>query len=131
MSLRDIPSSFLVIKTLIIITTNHNIIVVLVLFKLHVLFSNVIFTIVFHRKHIISILYWLLLFCFPKGLGAGAGCFGSLEPEPEPEPEQPGKKSGAGAAKKLAGSSALQKDKNMRKLYFSYSSLAKILSFYG
>ena len=38
------------------------------------------------------------------------------------------KKSGAGAAKKLAGSSALQEDKK-HKLYFSYSSLGKILSF--
>ena len=39
------------------------------------------------------------------------------------------KKSGAGAARKLAGSSALREDKNIRKLYFSYSSLGKILSF--
>ena len=36
---------------------------------------------------------------------------------------------GAGAARKLAGSSALREDKNIRKLYFSYSSLGKILSF--
>ena len=43
------------------------------------------------------------------------------------------KKSGDGAAKKLAGSSALR-DKiksNKRKLYFIYSSLGKIVSFYG
>ena len=47
------------------------------------------------------------------------GVFGSLEPEPlkknlEPdsEPEPLGKKSGAGAAKKLAGSSALVEDNN-------------------
>ena len=36
---------------------------------------------------------------------------------------------GAGAARKLAGSLALREDKNIRKLYFSYSSLGKILSF--
>ena len=39
-----------------------------------------------------------------------------------------GKKSGAGAAKKLAGSSALREDKRIRKLYFSYSFLGKIFS---
>ena len=35
----------------------------------------------------------------------------------EPEPEPLGKKSGAGAAKKLVGSSALLEDKNIRYLY--------------
>ena len=64
----------------------------------------------------------------------GAGCFGSLEPEPEQIEEKNRsrsrleKKSGAGAAKKLAGSSALRED-SIRKLYFSYSSLGNILSF--
>ena len=41
------------------------------------------------------------------------------------------KKSGAGAAKKLAGSSTLREDKSIRKLYFSDSSLGKIVSFHG
>ena len=44
------------------------------------------------------------------------GVFSSLEPEPleekKQEPELLGKKSGAGAAKKLAGSSALREDRN-------------------
>ena len=61
--------------------------------------------------------------------------FGSLEPEPlekKQEPEPLGKKSGARAAKKLAGSSALREDKKHEEiLYFRYSSLGKIVSFYG
>ena len=44
-----------------------------------------------------------------QGWGAGAGCFGSLELEPEP----------------------LEKKNSIRKLYFSYSFLGKIVSFYG
>ena len=49
------------------------------------------------------------------------GVFGSLEPEHElleeknQEPEPLGKKAGAEAAKKLAGSSALREDKSIRK----------------
>ena len=60
------------------------------------------------------------------------GVFGSLEPEPLEKKPGAGtraawkKKSGAVASKKLAGLSALREDK--RKLYFSYSSLGKILS---
>ena len=57
------------------------------------------------------------------------GVLGSWEPEPlekkqTPEtPELLGKKSGAGAAKKLAGSSALREDKKHEEiLYFRYSS---------
>ena len=68
------------------------------------------------------------------------GVFDSLEPEPEPEPlekkqePQPellGKKSGAraGAAKNLPAPQPCEKIKSIRKLYFSYSSLGKILSF--
>ena len=54
---------------------------------------------------------------FYQGWGAGAGCFGSLEPELEQEPEPIGKKnSGAGAAKKLAGSSALLGDKKHKEI---------------
>ena len=41
------------------------------------------------------------------------------------------KKSGAGAAKKLTGSSALLEDKSIRKLYFCYSSVGNIVSYYG
>ena len=49
------------------------------------------------------------------------GVFGSLEPEPlekNQEPEPLGKKSeaGAGAANKLAGSSALRKDKKHKEI---------------
>ena len=47
------------------------------------------------------------------------GCLGSLEPEPlekNQEPEPFGKKSGAGAAKKLAGSSALREDKKHKEI---------------
>ena len=77
------------------------------------------------------------------------GVFGSFEPEPLEKKPGAGagaawKKSGARAAKKLAGSSALREDKRhltapqpcekikgIRKLYISYSSLGKIVSFYG
>ena len=64
------------------------------------------------------------------GLGSRSrseqGVFGSLEPEPDPlgKKSGAGAGAGAGAAKKLAGSSAI------RKLYFSYSSLGRIVSFY-
>ena len=48
------------------------------------------------------------------------GVFGSLEPEPLEKknqmPEPLGKKSGAGASKKLAGSSALLKDKKHKEI---------------
>ena len=56
-----------------------------------------------------------LLFNLNQGWGAGVGAGAGAA----------WKKTGAGAAKKLAGSSAL------RKLYFCYSSLGKIVSFYG
>ena len=65
-----------------------------------------------------------------------SGVFGSLEPEPLEE-----RKTGAGAAwkkshepeplKKLAGSSALLEDKKHKEIVFCYSSLGKIVSFYG
>ena len=57
------------------------------------------------------------------------GVFGSFGPEPlkkKQEPKLLGRKSGDGAAKKLNW-----KVKSIRKLYFSYSSLGKIVSFYG
>jgi hypothetical protein len=53
-----------------------------------------------------------------QGWVAGAGCFwpepDSLEKKQEPEPL--GKKSGAGASKKLAGSSALREDKKHKEI---------------
>ena len=45
------------------------------------------------------------------------------------EPEPLGKKSEAGAAKKLAGSSALREDKKHKEIVLSYSSIGKIVSF--
>ena len=41
------------------------------------------------------------------------------------------KKSGPGAAKKLADSSALLEDKKHEEIVLSFSSLGKIVSFYG
>ena len=64
------------------------------------------------------------------------GVFGSLEPEQlekKQEPEPLEKKSGAGAAKKLAGSSALLEEKKHKEivlLYWCYSSFGRIVSFY-
>ena len=60
----------------------------------------------------------------PTGLGSRSepGVFGSLEPEPEPLEKKTRsrsrleKKSGAGAAKKLAGSSALREDKKHKEI---------------
>ena len=70
------------------------------------------------------------------------GVFGSLESEPEPlEKKKPGagdgtacKKSQEPEPKPLKNYPAHQpfdKIKSIRKLYFSYSSLGKIVSFYG
>ena len=55
-----------------------------------------------------------------------------LKKNQEPEPEPLGKKkSGAGAAKKNEQApQPCEKIKSIRKLYFSYSSLGKIVSFY-
>ena len=60
------------------------------------------------------------------------GVFGSLDPEPETLEKKPGAGAGAGAAKKLARSSALREDKKHNEIVLNwYSSLGKIVSFYG
>ena len=57
-----------------------------------------------------------------QGWEAGAGCFWLLgagaawNKNQEPEPEPLRKKSGAGAAKKIAGSSALLEDKKHKEI---------------
>ena len=57
-----------------------------------------------------------------KGWEAEAGCFWLHEPEPEPLEKKTRsrsrleKKSGAGADKKLAGSSALREDKKHKEI---------------
>ena len=54
------------------------------------------------------------------------GVFGSLEPEPEPLEKKTRSRS---RLEKKEGAGACEKIKSIRKLYFSYSSLGKILSF--
>ena len=49
-----------------------------------------------------------------QGWGVGAGA--AWKKNQEPEPESLGKKSGAGAAKKLAGSSDLQENKKHKEI---------------
>ena len=74
-----------------------------------------------------KILLEIPIFCFIwAGLGSRSrsepGVFGSLEPEPEPLEKKTRsrsrleKKSGAGAAKNLAGSSALREDKKLKEI---------------
>ena len=93
---------------------------------MHILFNTT------SISKITSIYIWIITSCQCKKSRAvepEPGVFGSLEPEPEPLEKKQG--AGAGAAKKLSVSSALREDKSIRKLYFRYSSLSKIVSFYG
>ena len=72
-----------------------------------------------------------------SGSQSEPGVFGSFEPEPLEKKNRSRsrleKKSGAGDAKILAGSSALREDKRHKEIVLdsSYSSLGKIVSFYG
>ena len=66
----------------------------------------------------------LRMFFFAPSLGQNVLIITILTRAGEPEPLET--KPGAGAAKKLAGPSALREYKRIRKLYFSYSSLGKI-----
>ena len=76
-------------------------------------------------------LIWFIPVKIPGWVLAGLGSRSRirLKKKQKPEPEPLGKKSPEPELKKLAGSLALGEDKKHRKLYFSYSSLGKILSF--
>ena len=88
---------------------------------MHILFNTT------SISKITSIYIWIITSCQCKKSRAvepEPGVFGSLEPEPEPLEKKTRsrsrsrleKKSGAGAAKKLAGSSAMREDKKHKEI---------------